>query len=217
MQKHEMETHDKTQKQRRGCILKLLMVWLTIGAVIIITIIYVRHISVTREPKAIMADLSRFMDVTLPEGFYPYSMNKLMGVKLYSFWNEKHKREDGRTTSVIAVYFDDRWRDMRVEEAQAMFFDDLEERLSKREFRVKSKREERVVSDGEAIVIHVFSGIQLMEDTFVEATACYRFLQGPEGPLQIHAMGLDETFGPEQQVHAIAAFKIKPYPPAREP
>ena len=175
--------------RRKSCILKLVVIWFGIGAVIVAAMIFIRQISVNRDQKAIAAELERFLDYRLPEGFYAYSRTHLMGVRLYTFWDKTRVREDGRTTSVIAVYLDERWRDLSLDEAREKFLGEVAQRLNKREFSVKSDSRKTLVRDDETIELEIFNGIQLIDTDIVDATASYRFMLGPDGPFYVHAMG----------------------------
>jgi hypothetical protein len=212
-QEHEEEmTQEEAialhRAKRRSCIFKLILIWFSIGAVIILVMIYTRS-KVNRDPEQIQSALDQIMTIDLPEAFYPYSMNDFLGVKLFVFNHSGHLREDGRTTSVLAINIDNRWEDQSVAEARAGFVEGLPDQLNKREFRVKEQRVEVVEDNGERIEIDVFTGIQLLGDDYVDGVACFRFLMGPDGPIQVHTLGLKRNFPAKDQAAILASVRVK--------
>lgn len=199
----EQEALELYKAKRRGCIVKIIMGWLVLGGTIVILMIYTRS-QVNRNPEEITAALSQLVSYQLPESFYPYSMNSFFGVELFVFWDKENVRDDERTKNIVAVYRDDRWKDLSVTEAATQFYADLDERLAKREF--KKQGQEEIHLEGEKQVILVISGLQLLDDKYIEATTCYRFLAAPGGPLQVHSMGLNEGFPKEKQIEVLKSF-----------
>ena len=202
--------------KRRSCIFKLILIWFSIGATIILVMVYTRS-RVNRDPATIQQAVDQFLSMELPPAFYPYSMNDFMGVKLYVYYHEEHLREDGRTTSVFAINIDDRWADQSLEEVRQDFVEDLPKRLNRREFRVKDHRVETVERNGQRIEIDVFTGIQLIDQDFVDGVACFRFVMGPEGPVQAHTLGLRRTFPAEDQIALLASMDLKTQPLGEDP
>lgn len=194
---------------KRGCIFRLLGIWFAIFLLVAGIMVYVRSRS-NRDPEAVMDRVDQLVECELPPGFRPYSRNRFMGVELLVFWNDDHAREDGRTTSVLAIYREDDWRGRSVEQVARGVMKNLDNKLDRNEFRVKEREELRWQVEGSPVFVYVLRGIHKIEEKFESATTCYSFWRGPEGPLQIHAMGLDQSFGAEAQLSFLSSVKPKP-------
>ncbi len=194
--------------KRKGCYIKLILGWLVLGAVVVFLMVFIRS-RVERDPEKIREAVVGYFDFTLPDGFEPYSMNDFWGVTLAVFNDANNTREDGRTLAIIALNRDVRHKNKTLDEVKDDLFSDLEKRLNKREFKVKSKRVETLEVDGQMVEIHVFSGIHLIDEDYVDATNCYRFVVGKDGPMYLHTMGLNGVFSEKAQCEALAAFKVK--------
>ena len=202
----EPRSAEQVNRRRRGCILKLLAFWFGLLGLIIWTMYFVRS-RADRDPENVLRHAAELVDLQLEEGFYPYSSNYFLGVRLISFWNEQHLSDEGYTTSVIAVYRDDKWRNLSLEEVRNQVLPKLETKLDRVEFRVREQAEERLSNEGETAVIHRFSGIQLLGEEYLEATTCYRFMMSSQGPIQVHTMGLERNFPAARQMAILAAVK----------
>ena len=64
------------RQKRKGCIVKLIGVWLAMGLVAVLTMVYIRTINVDRDPESIRAAFEQDYRATFPEDFYPYSRNR---------------------------------------------------------------------------------------------------------------------------------------------
>lgn len=198
---------DDMRLRRRSCIFRLLIIWFTIMVLVIVGIIFVRSNAI-RDPGEVLAKTGEYVRVgQLPQGFYPYSHTSFFGMSLSVFYHEKHIREDGRTTSIVAVNIDSRFEGESIVAARNQLFKKLETRLEKREFKVRNRNSRKVMQNGQEIEIFIFEGTHLMEKDHLPATTCYRFLEGPEGPIYIHTMGLNRSFGVEDQIKAHLAFE----------
>ncbi len=212
----DMESRQaRIRADRRGCILRLLAIWFTIFLVVVGVMIFVRSRS-NRDPEAVAARVDQLIACELPAGFRPYSRNHFLGVELLVFWNDDHAREDGRTTSVLAIYREDDWRGKSVEEVAGSVMEKLENKLDRNEFRVKEREEHHRRVAGQPVLIYVLRGIHKIEDKFENATTCYSFWQGPEGPLQIHSMGLDQSFDAEAQLSFFSTVRPRSAPPGEQ-
>lgn len=213
VQKNELTEEGKLaleqhRLKRKSFIIKLIVGWLALGASIVFFMVFIRS-QVERDPQAIHQAVSEYFEYSLPDGFEAWSMNRFWGVTLAVFNDTRNTREDGRTLAVLSINIDDKYKKWSLEEARDNLFTDLEKRLNKREFKVKSKRVETIERDGESIEIHVFSGIHLIDEDYVEATNCYRFIMTSEGPAYLHTLGLNSVFPEEDQCAALVAFKAK--------
>ena len=193
---------------RRGCILKALIAWFSILALIILVMIFVRS-RVNRNPEEIAKYVDGLISMELPPGFRPYSKNYFKGVHLVSYWDVERVREDGRTSGVFAIYFEDAWKNRTLEDIEKEVVADLKRKLTRQEFRTHAQTKERVLVDGQEITIHMFSGLTRYEDQYLEAATCYRFLQGSQGIIQVHTMSLLETLSEQDQINFLSTIKAK--------
>ena len=199
------EALDDRKKRKRGCLLKIIGLWIAIWAIAITTILTVKGKAKT-DPSEVQARVDQLMEIQVPEGFVPYRVNQVLGVEAIAFWDQSHA-VDGRATAVIAIQRENGWRDWSVDELRGKTIDTLEVELDKREFRTRSSQTETRMVDGSEVFVHWFSGIQKMDSGLKEATCCYRFIESPEGPLRIQTIGLDSAFPAEQQIALLASIK----------
>ena len=199
--------YEANRSRQRGCIIKMIVGWLILGAIIITVMIVIRTV-VIRDQTQIQEHLDTIVETDFPEGFYPYSMNRFLGIKLISFWHREHVREDGRTTSVVAIYSEKEWQNHTVEEVEEVALENMEKRLERNEFVVLERAKKTVDRDGEQVSVWVFSGNTWINEDRFPATTCYRFMQGPDGPLQIHSIGLNKNFPESMQLQAVSSVKV---------
>jgi len=192
---------------RRGCIMKLMRIWMAMAVVVIAVIVIVRRSAVT-EPERILAALDQWVSLETPAGFYPYRKNSFFGASAITFWDEQHQREDGRTTALIAFFRDSRWPEEDLDKWPAERLAELESQFSSLEFKVRAKSTEILGSDPWD-VIHIYSGIQAIDNRMEEALACYRFLKTRAGIVQAHTLGLESSFPLESQLQVLRSVVPK--------
>ena len=202
----QQQNIDLHRAKKRSCIVRMIMMWLFIGAVVILAIIYFRS-KVVRDSVQIQAYLDDNYNMALPEGFFPYSMNNFMGVFLVSFWDKANVREDGRSKNVLSIFSKSDWHGKKLEQVLEDALDSLPKLLAKNEFHTEEKSVETVELDGEQITIYRFKGQANLDDVLVNATTSFRYMLGPQGPVQLQALGPEETFPESVQLTTLASFK----------
>jgi len=207
------------RQRKRGCIVKVLIAWFTMGTALVMLMIYTRG-HVERDPERIRAFADTLVTMDLPQGFYPYSMTHFEnswfffpGLSVISYWDAAHVREDGRPTSVISLFSDQKWQKQNAAAVEADMANDLTARLERVEFHSEDHSREQVTVNGETFTIFRFTGTQALDADLVKATSCFRFLQGPRGPIQVQTLGLEENFPAERQIATLATFKARPASP----
>jgi len=189
--------------RRRGCIVKLAILWFSIMAAVILVMIFVRS-RVHRDAAEIETYLSQRIAFQPPEGFYAYSMSHFAGSRAISYWHERHVREDGRTTSVIGFYTREEWLERDAAEVAAAMLSELEERLDRNEFHANSK--ETLELDGGGM-IHIFRGMAKIDAEYFEAVSCFRFFKTGDEVWQVQTLGLKESFGEAAQLQTLKAIE----------
>ncbi len=205
LEEWQQDTPETRRARRRSCVFKLLIMWFTIMAAVILVMIFIRS-RVTREPDQIMDMVAQHMTFNPPEGFFPYRASRFAGSRAISFWDQRRLREDGRTTSVIAMYSRESWQDRPLEEVAAQALPDLEKRLDRNEFRANSKETRTIEREGRTVVVHVFRGMTKIDADYYEAVSCFLFLQSPTDIWQIQTLGLAESFDEEAQAEILSSI-----------
>lgn len=203
-----MSPEQQLKRFKRGCLISLMPVWFFLVLGLILLVVFLVS-EVERDPRAIEAHVAEFVDIQIPEGFYPFSHNNFMGTEAISYYHRKHVRGDGRTTSVISIQMDRKWRKYTVEELEHRILSQLEARLTSREFQIEEVNPHKIEKDGESFFIFLFRGRQLMDEEILKAVSCFRFMEGPNGPFQVQTMGLLESFPPEEQIAVLSSMKSK--------
>ncbi|MCB1042374.1 MAG: hypothetical protein KDC35_05530 [Acidobacteria bacterium] len=188
--------------RKRGCILKLLIVWVSIWVVVIGVILVIRLRAVT-DPQDVLLRADQLVKLDLPDRFEPYRINRAFGLEVISFWDTEHMADE-RAQAIIAIQRDDDWKEWTLDKLRQSTMIDLEKRLNELEFKT---REQRLEQNASGIEVIRFSGVQKMDDGLKEATCCYRFVMSKEGPLRIQSLGLDSAFPPEEQIALLSAAR----------
>jgi len=209
----ETPTPDENQmaQRRRSCFFTIIGLWFAILGVILIVMFLVRGKLVTREPDQIFEKASQLVQFTLPDRFVPYSMTSLFGKKVMAFWDQNHVREDGRALAVIAVFTDSDWQDSTPDLLESEFKENAKKRLLENDFRVLNERQVQWEKDGVQHHFLLFEGRQQLDDTLEDATSCYRYLDGPDGPVQVYTLGINRAFSLDEQVKflkSVAEVKV---------
>ena len=209
------ELTDAQQQQmkraKRGCLLAFTPLWVVLMLGAVIGGIFLIS-EIDREPEVINARVSELMEISVPEGFYPFSRNAFLGTEAISYYHADHLREDGRTTSVISVQVERDWQEMTAAQLEAETLDQLETRLVSRELTVTDKVPVPFEQDGRTQYIYRFSGRQLLGEEVLPAHACFRYFDGPEGAFRVQTMGLDESFPAEAQIEVLKSIRPRPRP-----
>lgn len=196
------------RQRRKSCLLKLLTFWFSLLVVIILGMIFIRS-NVERDPAEIEKHVSTLFAMDLPQGYTPYSKSDFFAAHTISYWDQNHLREDGRTTSLIAIYYENRWKDWPVEQLIEASQSKMNERLERNSFHTNEKEILTREVHGETVQIFRFRGVTRMEEKLLEATTCYRYVQTSVGPVQIQTLGLNSDFSEDHQI----AFLLSIRPP----
>lgn len=187
------------RKRRVSCLIRLLICWFSLMGIIIIGMIFIRS-NVVREQAPIDAYVAKIFTMELPPGFNAYSMSTFFKTTTISYWDQNHLREDGRTTSLIAMYSEKRWADKTIEEIEALALPKLEHRLERNSFHTDKYDVVTFEQHGKTVKIHRHRGQTRMDEKLVAGTTCFRYVMTPDGPMQIQTMGFESDFPEETQL-----------------
>jgi hypothetical protein len=195
-------------RQRLGCLVRMLLMGLvSAGLLTALGFWLVKDTIRDRETvgKMFAADFS----ADIPEHFFPYTYSKFFGTYLIVFWSEEHKLDEHRTSSVFGLHWLSDWQGKTVAEVEAQALQELEARLDRNEFRTTDYAAVKVQHGDETVIVHRFRGLTRLDESFAEAVTCYRYMMGPDGPVQVMTLGLTETFSEEDQLALVASAKTK--------
>ena len=202
----QAEIHYLRRQRRKSCLIKILMFWFSLMVTIIIGMIFIRS-RVSREPADIDRYVATLFAMDLPDGFKAYSKSDFFGAHSISYWDEAHQREDGRTTSLVAIYFENKWRDWTLQKLKDKALASMETRLERNGFHTETKQTLRFDDHGEPIEIYRFDGVTRLEEVLHEATTCYRFVMTVDGPVQIQSIGILSDFSAETQIEFLRSIR----------
>ncbi len=194
--------------RRRGCIIRMILAWLGIGAVLITGVLYVRS-HVSRDSEAIAAYVDGLVDMQLSSRFKAYSKSDFLGTVAIAYWNQDNIREDGRTLDVISFYQKHSWRKRKAAEVEAEMLPQLKEKLGRNEFFVKQKRTRITYNNGKPDPVHAYEGQAQLDDKLVDAASCFRYIDTKDGVFQVQTLGLVSSFSLEEQCGFLASLMTK--------
>ncbi len=184
--------------RRRGCIIRMILAWMAIGAVILGGVLYIRS-NVSRDSEAIAAHVEGLFEMQLSPRFKAYSKSNFLGTIAIAYWNQDNIREDGRTLDVISFYQKPSWRDRKAAEVELEMLPMLKEQLGRNEFFAKQKRTRVNFNNGKAEPVHGFDGQAQLDDKLVDAASCFRYIDTKDGVYQVQTLGLIASFSIEEQ------------------
>jgi len=187
------------RQRRKSCLIKILMFWFSLMAIIIIAMIFIRS-RVSRDSAEIDKYVATLFEMSLPEGYKAYSKSDFFAAHSISYWDENHLRDDGRTTSLIAIYYEDKWHDWTLQDLKDKALGTMENRLERNGFHTETRQTLTFEDHGEPFEIYRFDGVTRLEEVLHEATTCYRFVMTVEGPIQIQTIGVNSDFSAESQL-----------------
>lgn len=191
--------------RRRGCIIRMILAWMGIGAVILCGVLYIRS-HVSRDSEAIAAHVEGLFEMQLSPRFRAYSKSDFLGTVAIAYWNQDNIREDGRTLDVISFYQKPSWRKRKAAEVEAEMLPQLKERLGRNEFFVKQKRTRITYNNGKPEPVHAFEGQAQLDDKLVDAVSCFRYIDTKDGVYQVQTLGLVASFSIEEQCMFLASL-----------
>lgn len=195
----QAEIHYLKRQRRKSCLIKILIFWFSLMAIIILAMIFIRS-RVSRDSVEIDRYVAGLFEMTLPDGFKSYSKSDFFSAHSISYWDESHLREDGRTTSLIAIYFEDKWRNWDLQTLKDKALATMETRLDRNGFHTESRQTLTFEQGGKTIEIFRFDGLTRLEEVLHDATTCYRFVMTAVGPVQIQTIGVNTDFSADSQI-----------------
>lgn len=205
---HEDPMFKNLTAQRFGCLARMMIMGLvSIGLVVALGFWLVKDTE--RDPELVGARFTDHFSADIPEHFFPYTYSKFFGSYLIVYWSNEHKLDENRTSSVFGLHWRSKWQDQTVAEVEKTALAELEQRLDRNEFRTTNYEALEVETDGQTVTIHRFRGLSRIDETFAEAVTCYRYMQGPDGPVQVMTLGLAETFPEQDQLDLVASVRLK--------
>lgn len=198
-EQNQAEIIELNRARRKSCIIRLLGFWFSLMIVIIIGMVFIRS-NVQRDPVAITEHVAGLFSMVLPEGFEPYSKSDFFAAHTISYWDQNHLREDGRTTSLIAIYYENKWHDWSLEKLIEESLGEMEERLERNGFHTNEKETLSFDQNSTNMKVYVYRGVTRMEEKLLDAATSYRFVMTHLGPVRIQAMGLNTDFSEASQV-----------------
>lgn len=205
------DSYEFRRKNRISCLIKILISWFSLLAVIIIGMVFIRS-NVERNPEAIDAYVSDLFELEIPSSFKAYSMSSFFRAVTISYWDQNHLNEEGRTSSIIAMYSEKRWNELDLEDLKAQALPKLKARLERNSFHTDVYDVITEQQGNQTIEIHRFRGQTRMDETLVPGTTCFRYVMTHEGPFQIQTMGFDSDFPEAAQVAFLRSLVPKTKP-----
>lgn len=195
-------------RKRFGCLLRMtIMGLISVGLVTALGFWLVKD--TVRGEEEVGAIFNADYTAEVPDHFYPYTYSKFFGSYLIVFWSKEHMLDEFRTSSVFGIHWRSDWEGKQIEDIEQKTLEELEGRLDRNEFRTTHYEAIQVERDGETLTIHRFRGLSRIDESFAEAVTCYRYMMGPDGPVQVMTLGLAETFPEQDQIDLVASVSSK--------
>lgn len=195
-------------RQRLGCLFRM-----TIMGLVSVGLVTALGFWLVKDTVRGQAEVGAIFDADyvaeVPEHFYPYTYSKFFGSYLIVFWSKAHMLDEHRTSSVFGIHWRSDWQGKQVKDVEQETLGALEKRLDRNEFRTTNYEAIQVEKDGETLTIHRFRGLSRIDESFAEAVTCYRYIMGPDGPVQVMTLGLVATFPEQDQLDLVASVASK--------